>query len=196
MTEPGSATRSRAAAGERDAAWVRRCLDGDEDAWCELVRCYSPLVWAVARKRGLSDADAADVHGTVWRIAVQDLTRLRKAESVGGWLARTADLQALRVIRGYCIQRRALDRIPVREEDKEQPSDVLGALEDRRRVGAALAQVGDRCQRLLRLLYFQNPTPSYAHISGALDMPIGSIGPTRARCLGRLEQELGRDFDE
>lgn len=181
---------SRDAAARRGAELVARCLDGDEAAWESLVREYGSLVWTVARKAGLSDEDAADVYQTVWRIAVEDLSRVRRAERVGAWLARTTHFQAMRLIRSYCTSRKALAKLPGRETDGEVPDDMLARLEERQRVARAFAELGERCRELLRLLYYEQPRPAYRVIADELGMRVGSIGPTRARCLQRLEAEL------
>lgn len=184
------------AANDSDDELVRRCLDGDEDAWRTLVRRHSPLVWAAARRAGLCDADASDVFQTVWRIAVQDLSRVRHAERFGRWLARTAHFQSMRVLRGYAIARRALDGVrPPEADGSPGPAEELLALEDRLHVSRALERLGERCRDLLRYLYYESPTPTYADIAGRLGMTVGGVGPTRSRCLGRMKTILGGDLD-
>lgn len=181
---------ARDAAAARGAELVERCLDGDESAWEALVAEYGSLVWTVARKAGLSDEDAADVYQTVWRIAVEDLSRVRRTDRVGAWLARTTHFQAMRTIRSYCTSRRALAKLPSRETDGEVPEDALVRLEERQLVAQAFAELGRRCRELLKLLYYEQPRPAYRVVADRLGMRIGSIGPTRARCLQRLEGRL------
>jgi RNA polymerase sigma factor (sigma-70 family) len=188
--------RDVAAAAPDDAALVARCLDDDEDAWNLLVHRHGPLAWAVIRRTGLSPDDAADVYQTTWLAALEQLPRLREPSRFPAWIARTAHLQALRVRRGYGISRRVLSRIPLREDDHRVPEDEVSALEERSRVSAALAQIGARCAALLVALYFECPAPAYRDISARLSMPIGSIGPTRARCLERLARRLGLNGEE
>ncbi len=169
---------------------VARCLDGDEGAWDALVRAYSALVWSTARRTGLSDEDASDVYQTVWRIAVEDLPRLRDAERFGSWIGRTTYFQAMRVRREYAISRRVLGRFTPTSAEQHPPEDELQRVEDRARVARGLTLLGARCQDLLRLLYYESPTPAYAAIAERMGMRIGSVGPTRARCLERLERHL------
>lgn len=185
-----------ASATEDDAALVARCLDDDEDAWNLLVARHGPLAWAVIRRAGLSHDDASDAYQTTWLAALEQLPRLRDPARFPAWIARTAHLQALRVRRGYGISRRVLARIPLREADDRVPEDEIAAFEDRSRVTAALREVGERCAALLAALYFERPAPAYRDISARLSMPIGSIGPTRARCLERLAKRLGLDGEE
>jgi RNA polymerase sigma factor (sigma-70 family) len=160
------------------------------------VRAYGGLVWAVARRAGLSQEDAADVFQTVWRIAVEDLPRLRRRGSFGAWIGRTTHFQAMRVRRGYAITRKVLARGPAGEMSHEPPGEELERLERRVRVARGLESVGERCRELLRLLYYEDPTPAYAAIADRMGMRIGSVGPTRARCLERLERALGEERDE
>ena len=179
-----------------DEVLVARCLDGDEAAWGLLVRRHSPVVWGVTRKAGLDESEAADVHQTVWRIAVQDLARVRHPERIGHWLARTAYLQTMRRIRDKMTWRRVYRRIVPAEADALTPEDVVQSVEDRHRVRGALRRIDERCRRLLELLYYESPRPSYAQIGSFMDMPVGSIGPTRARCLSRLEDLLEEALDD
>ncbi len=178
-----------------DAALVSRCMDGDEAAWAALVRRHGPVVWTIARRAGLADADAADVYQTTWRIAVESLPRLRDAERFSAWIARTAHFQTMRSLRTLCSTRRTLARIEPRETDDAAPEDDLARIEFRRVVAEAMGRIGDRCARLLRALYYDDPTPAYADIARRLSMRVGSIGPTRARCLARLKDALGREGD-
>jgi RNA polymerase sigma factor (sigma-70 family) len=184
------------ARGDGDAALVARCMDGDEEAWAALVRRHGPVVWTIARRAGLGDADAADVYQTTWRIAVESLPRLRDAERFPSWIARTAHFQTMRCLRTLCTTRRTLARIEPRETDDDVPEDELARVEFRRLVGEAMGRIGDRCARLLRALYFDDPAPAYVEIAKRLSMRVGSIGPTRARCLARLKDALGSDGDE
>jgi RNA polymerase sigma factor (sigma-70 family) len=180
-----------ATAAANDADLVARCLDGDEEAWATLVRRHGPLVWAIARRDGLSEEDAADVYQTTWRIAVESLARIRDASRFPAWIARIAHFQTMRALRSMCATRRTLERIEPRDLDDALPEAEIEALERRRAVGDAMDRIGERCAGLLRALYFDQPTPPYAEIAARLAMPIGSIGPTRARCLSRLRDELG-----
>lgn len=182
-----------------DAVLVGRAGSGDQAAWDELVRRFSGLVWRVARAQGLSRADTGDVHQTTWLRLVENLHTLRTPEAVAGWLATTARREAWRV-RG-----RGTREIAV-EETERQGDDDLSLLSGttpepgrdllhRERDGMvrdAFERLSDRDQQLLGLLV-QDPPLSYKEISVALDMPVGSIGPTRARCLERLRRELAAD---
>ena len=176
--EPGGPAELVAAAG-----------DGDEQAWEGLVDRFGGLVWSVARAHGLSAADAADVSQTAWLRLVEHLSRIRDPERVGSWLASTARHEALRVLR------RAGRELPVGDEEElvprgavvEPPDAHVLASEWHAVLWKAFAALPARCQRLLRVLIAE-PAPSYQEVAAALQMPIGGIGPTRARCLRQLRR--------
>lgn len=176
-----------------DASLVARCLEGDEEAWTALVRRHGPVVFTIARRAGLASDDAADVYQTVWRIAVESLPRLRDPDRFGAWLARTAHFQSMRALRSLCITRRSIERLEPPECGGRSPDEEIVAVEHRRLVADAMALVGARCSDLLRALYFDQPSPAYADIAQRFGMRIGSIGPTRARCLTKLKNLLGRN---
>jgi len=175
-----------------DGALVGSCLEGDGSAWAALVERHGPLVWAVAHRMGLSRADAEEVFQNTWTIALEELSRVRERERVGAWIGRVARHQSMRVRRGYGIARRAHEHVAREDVDATLPDEELTRLEERGRVAAALGRIGERCARLLRTLYHESPRPAYAEIAERLGMRIGSIGPTRARCLQKLESELER----
>lgn len=171
---------------ERAVDLVGRALDGDQGAWDQLVDELTGLLWAVARGNGLDTVDAADVVQTTWLRLAENLHRLRDPERVSAWLVTTARRESLRVLRGskrdvlIGVQMAPIDE-PC-DDDSETP--VLRAEQDARLWGA-FRTLPTLCRSLLRVL-IADPVPSYAEISAALDMPVGSIGPRRARCLQRL----------
>jgi len=173
-----------------DAELVARCMSGEQAAWAALVERHGALVWAVARRAGLGSEDAADVFQNTWTIALEELTRIREPAHFARWLGRVARHQSMRVRRGYGIARKALPKVAREDVDRTVPDEALVSLEQRGRVHAALAQVGERCGELLKLLYLESVRPAYSEIAERLGMRIGSIGPTRARCLQQLRGML------
>jgi RNA polymerase sigma factor (sigma-70 family) len=169
---------------------VRDARRGDERAWNALVNRYAGLVWAVARSHRLNDADAADVSQATWIKLFRSLDRLNTPAALGAWLATTAKRESLR-----CIGRGGRTE-PWPEELEpadEGPAVDAGLLASERDalVVRALGELCERDQALLRMLA-ADPAPSYDEIGAALDMPIGSIGPTRARALERLRRKLAQ----
>src|SRR5262245_28876354 len=174
------------------AELVRAAAQGDEDAWNAIVDRFQGLVWATARAHRLSHADAADVAQTTWLRLVENLDRIRDPERLGGWLATTARRECLRHIRLHGREL-STDGAEVFEPASDEPPEL--ALLTEERDGAlwrAFTKLSELCQALLRLLVSQDE-PSYEAIGAALDMPVGSIGPTRMRCLDKLRAGLGLD---
>ncbi|MCR6487568.1 sigma-70 family RNA polymerase sigma factor [Amycolatopsis sp. OK19-0408] len=173
-------------------ALLESAAGGDQPAWDALVDEYSSLLWSIARAHRLSDADAADVVQTTWLKLVEHLGRIKDPDRLPGWLATTARHECLRQIR------RAARERPVEGDwpEQEAPGTAVDAalLLDERDAALwrALATLSEQCRRLLRVL-MATPPPSYAEVAAALDMPIGSIGPTRQRCLGRLRERVARE---
>ncbi len=187
--DPGSGP-AAVADGERAARLVRGARDGDRASWDQLVDRYTPLLWAVARGFRLDGAAAADVVQTTWLRLVENLPAVREPERVGSWLATTARRECLAVLRHagrtLATDSAALDRVDAVAE----PLDAgLLREESAAELWAAVETMPERCRRLLRVLA-ADPPPSYEQVAAALEMPIGSIGPTRGRCLGRLRTAL------
>lgn len=166
---------------------VRLAGSGDRAAWESLVARYERLVWGVARSHRLGDADAADVFQTTWLRLLEHLQDLRNPDALSGWLATTARHECLRVLRHRSRQVPTEDdRIPEVAVPEEIDDGLL--LDERdAALWKAFATLSSRCQALLRMLA-GDPPPSYEAVSAALDMPIGSIGPTRGRCLQTLRR--------
>jgi RNA polymerase sigma factor (sigma-70 family) len=168
---------------------VQAASRGDEAAWGTIVDRFSGLVWATARAHRLSSADASDVVQTTWLRLVEHFDRIREPEHLGAWLATTARNECLRLLR---LQTRvqATDDPDLFEAPSDGAADAgLLTRERDTALWRAFAALNERCQSLLRLV--ASPLePSYAEIGAALAMPIGAIGPTRARCLDRLRGEL------
>ena len=177
---------------------VRGAAGGDEIAWRGLVTRFSSLVWAVARAHRLANADAADVYQTTWLRLAEHIGRIEHPDRVGAWLATAARRECLQSLRSAARtaptdDMDGLDITPAVGNPTEEA--VLAAeteREDAARAAAmwqAFARLSDRCRELLRIL-MASPPPSYAEVAAALALPLGSIGPTRARCLQRLREEM------
>ncbi|MGZ4592327.1 MAG: RNA polymerase sigma factor [Actinomycetes bacterium] len=170
------------------ASCVARSADGDQDAWDKLVTRFTPLLWAVARAHRLGDSDAADAVQGTWLRLVENLHRIREPERVGAWLATTCRRECLTTVR-RTARERPVDHERVIELPDQAAGDQVDADLLRRERDDALWAVfeglNEPCRRLLRVL-MTDPPPSYDEVSAALDMPVGSIGPTRGRCLRRL----------
>jgi RNA polymerase sigma factor (sigma-70 family) len=169
---------------------VADAVKGSQPAWNTLLERFGPMVNAIARSCRLSAADVADVHQSTWVRLVENIHRIEQPERIGAWLATTARRESLSVVRSrsrVSFDNNALDYLP--DLDIKPPD--AGPLADERSsaVREAFAQLPSHCQRLLNILSSSDP-PSYREISTTLDMPIGSIGPTRGRCLAHLRRIL------
>lgn len=167
--------------------------EGDQTAWDALVDRFSSLLWGVARGHRLDTATAGDVVQTTWLRLVENLDRIREPKALPGWLSTTARRECLRLLRMEGrTQPTDTDDLVVIESDGE-PVDEGVLIEERdRHLWRAFERLGDRCRRLLRVL-MADPQPAYEDVSEALDMPVGSIGPTRGRCLDKLRAILEQD---
>jgi RNA polymerase sigma factor (sigma-70 family) len=172
---------------------VSAAAAGDQQSWDLLVARYSGLLWGVTRAHRLGTADAADVVQTTWLRLVEHLPQIRNPEGIGSWLATTARRECLGLLRSgaRCQPSEEMELlVDAGAEHAELDSALLTAERDAE-LWAAFNRLPTRDQALLRLLAVDSP-PSYQEISAALGMPIGSIGPTRARSLERLRRELSR----
>jgi RNA polymerase sigma factor (sigma-70 family) len=174
---------------------VAAAVRGDEDAWAALVARYTPLVWGVVRRFRLDRADAADVNQTVWLRLVEHLPRLREPAALPMWIAKTTRHECLRVLRAS-RNTLAMDPLDVAGEaywarsallDAATVDDELLRAELHQALREAFDQLGPRCQELLTWLLL-DPMPSYEEIGARMGMPVGSVGPTRGRCLDKLRR--------
>lgn len=177
---------------------VDRARHGDEDAWNDLVGRYASLVNSVTRRYRLSTADAADVSQNVWLLLLRHLSDLREPRSLPGWILTTTARECLRL---RSVNQRTMTFDPQQAWALEQygpalwrsvgqqeaPNEELLREESRRSVRQGLAEL-EPSQSELLLLLFADPPISYRQVSLRLGIPIGSIGPTRARLLRKLER--------
>jgi RNA polymerase sigma factor (sigma-70 family) len=171
------------------AALVKAAGAGEESCWEALVERLGGTIRAVARAHRLGEADAADVAQVTWLRLLEHVERLHEPGRVGAWLATTARRESLRVLRDSRRRVPLGDDGPELESADTPPGDALMAAERDRALWRGFKRLRSSDQALLRLLMAE-PRPAYEEISAALDIPIGSIGPTRARALERLRHEL------
>jgi RNA polymerase sigma factor (sigma-70 family) len=169
---------------------VTRARNGDEQAWDTLVERYVPLIWSICRRHRLGGADADDVGQTVWLRLVDQLGKIRDPAALPGWLATTTWRECDRVLR-TARGRRAAGYPPTAEtipDDQGVTAEQeLLAAETHAALREAFRRLPPRYQQLITLLTEDPPMP-YADISARLGIPVGSIGPTRRRCLDKLRR--------
>ena len=188
------------------AELVQRCLHGDAGAWRGLVERYARLVHSIPARQGLSPAEIEDVGQEVFLALAQNLHTIEDADRLPAWLVTTTR----RVCWRLNARRRSdhpLEEMAGEGDDdhttRREPASPLPTPEEaldnwnrQETLRQALGQMGERCRDLLTLIFLDPQEPSYDEISARLDMPKGSIGPTRNRCLAQLRALLhGNEAD-
>jgi len=183
---------------EGKASWsderlVAACRKGDQEAWAALVDKYKSLIFSSPIKLGLY-GDAADIFQAVCLDLLTDISRLREPRALPKWLMQTCYHKCLQA------RRRAEKNVPLTEEDRETsaedgvpstlPDDMMVQLEKQQMVRNAIAELSPRCERMVRMLFFETPPRPYEEIAKELGIATGSIGFIRGRCLGKLKQQL------
>lgn len=183
MTET---TQDRTDAWEAVGNLVREAQRGSASAWTELVARFSPTVLAIARRYRLIDSDVDDVFQIVWLRLAERLDTLEDPRRLAGWLAATTRNESLRVIE----RATRTDRLYELDVTDGRPTldSRLTRSETVETVALAFAALDDRCRALLRAVVVDRT--DYERVAVQLDMPVGSIGPTRRRCLNRLKELL------
>jgi RNA polymerase sigma factor (sigma-70 family) len=183
-----------------DAELIDACRRGDARAWERLVQRFERLIYTVPRRAGLGADEAADVFQTVFMRLHEHLDTLQQPERVQAWLVTTARRETLRLL--HERQRSSAPRLARGADDDDAsaaddlpdpdplPEALLDELQQRHRARCALEGLAEPCRTLLGLLYGSDEAPPYTEIAAQLGMPLGSIGPTRARCLGKLREAM------
>ncbi len=180
----------RKRAPEDDAALLRRCARGEEEAWSALVDNYKNLIYSVPIKYGLSREDAGDIFQSVCADLIAELPRLREPKALPAWL--------IRVAANKCMQAKAGARRMASEEEAGDPADpshrpaeqIIAEAEHEQMVRTALLDLNPRCRELVRMLFMETPSRPYNHIAQELGIAVGSIGFIRGRCLAKLRKNL------
>jgi RNA polymerase sigma factor (sigma-70 family) len=175
-----------------DDELVAQCLKGDQQAWATLVDRYKNLVYSIPVKYRMSPEDAADVFQSVWADLYAELRRLRRVDALRGWLVTTAGHKC------YHLKRRQ-QRQPgaTNSESELDPIDpgksfltIKLEIEREQNLREAMERLPERCQRMVRLLFFEHPPLPYEQVARQLGLAVGSIGFIRGRCLQKLRQIL------
>jgi RNA polymerase sigma factor (sigma-70 family) len=188
VEEPGTRARVSLSAASV-AALVEMARDGEAGAWEELVARFSGMIAATGRRYRLTPSDVAELQQTTWLRLVEHLHRIEQPERIGGWLATTARRESLQLLRRAAKYRAGADEMLANMPDRHLPEPDARPIAEEREVviRAAWGRLKPRCQDLLSLLMTDDPM-GYKDLSKLLVMPVGSIGPTRARCLEHLRR--------
>jgi RNA polymerase sigma factor (sigma-70 family) len=176
-----------------DPELISLCLDGDGAAWETLIQKYRRLIHSIPVQFGFSSADVADVFQTVCVKLLEHLHEIKADKKIAGWLITTTTRHCLRI--KVLRTREALSETGDFEESPEDVANIEELrlqVEQQQAIRDALAELTGRCSDLINLLYLEVEPPSYQEIGQRLNMPVASIGPTRARCLEKLKTILIR----
>lgn len=196
LEKPETIVFDAAALGNADASLVARCRKNDQTAWDELVDRYQRLIFAIPRRAGLSEEQAADVLQDVFLTLFEKIGEIEQPERIRSWIVTTAKFKTWAVVRGskgfYS---------PETEEEMEAEmagirdnaplaDDMLIELEEQHMIRTALATIEERCRTILSMIYLRDPAASYVEVAAAIGVGETSISPLRSRCLKKLEKAL------
>jgi len=176
-----------------DEAIVAACRRGDESAWESLVKRYQRLVYSIPRRAGLDEDAAADIFQNVFASLVERLDAIEQPDRVSAWLVTAARRETWRVVLNQKASRSNIiqgegEEDPLLEIQDDAPlaEEEMLRLEKQHQVRLAVESLDERCQQLLKLLFYSSEPPPYSKVAAELGLPEGSIGPNRARCLQKL----------
>lgn len=175
-----------------DQHMLRACRAGDQQAWAQLLAQYERLVYSIPRNYGLSQDDAADIAQLTFTALLESLDSIQDEQRLGAWLATVARRHSWRLIeRGKREQSEAVAPIPETAPLLGRSNeDQIERWELTEWLHRGLTLLNERCRELLIALYFETEKPQYTEIAERIGIPVGSVGPTRARCLERMRQLL------
>ena len=178
-----------------------RYRGGDRPALDDLVATVTPLLWRTVRETGLDSAAAEDVIQTVWLALLRKAESIREPGTVVKWLITTARREAWRVSKrvrteagrtGGVLGVDDEEQLDLPEQRESLPDETVFRTTEQRRLWEHVQLLPPRCRQLISVIAFAD-RPDYAHIAESLGMPVGSIGPTRGRCLAKLRDQLASD---
>lgn len=179
-----------------DAELVRSCRAGDEPAWAKLVDRYQRLIFAIPRRAGLGDEQAADILQEVFLTLFEKLDEIQQPEKIRSWVVTTAKFKtwaAVRNSRGFYSpetdEEMELELARIRDTSP-LADEMLVRLEQQHLVRAGLNELDERCRRILSMLYLQDRAASYLEVAETISVGETSISPLRTRCLKKLEKIL------
>lgn len=189
-------TRPTSVSDREDRELVGRCLNGESEAWEALIQRHRRLIYSVPVSFRLQPADADEVFQRTVIKLLDHLAQLRERGALPGWLKSVARRECLDLKR----RSRGSTEVPVEsiplEADQPAIDDRLELVERDHLASLALASLAEPCRSLLQMLYVEQPTPGYEEVARRLGRPIGSLGPTRGRCVDRLRREFQRLWDQ
>ena len=175
-----------------DERLVAECLQGNEQAWSGLIEKYKNLIYSIPVKMGMYD-DAADIFQAVCLDLLSDLPSLREPRALPKWLMQACYRKCLQYRRRsekYGPTNEPAEELAIAAGQSSLPENMLCELEKEQMVRDAVAELTPRCERMIRMLFFETPPRPYEEIARELDLATGSIGFIRGRCLAKLKKQL------
>ena len=179
-----------------DAELVRLCRAGDQAAWNELVGRYQRLIYAIPRRAGLSDEQAADVFQEVFLTLLQKIDDIEQPDRIRAWMVTTAKFKTWSIVRGekgfYSPETDEEMEAEMANLRDNSPlaDDMLIELEEQHLIRSALKRLEERCRQIISMIYLRDPAASYVEVAKAIGVGETSISPLRSRCLKKLEKIL------
>ena len=188
---------SRQAPADDSVAWsntrlVKECLQGSERAWSALIEKYKRLIFSIPIKYGFSRDDATDIFQAVCLEMLSELPKLRAPEALPKWI--------IQITSHKCFHHKRLQqRVEVMDPSSSafdratklpNADGILGEVEEEQKLRQAISEIPSRCQRLVEMLFFEEPVRPYSEVASLLGLAVGSIGFIRQRCLERLRKKL------
>ena len=179
-----------------DAELVRLCRAGDQAAWNELVGRYQRLIYAIPRRAGLSDEQAADVFQEVFLTLLQKINDIEQPDRIRAWMVTTAKFKTWSIVRGekgfYSPETDEEMEAEMANLRDNSPlaDDMLIELEEQHLIRSALKRLEERCRQIISMIYLRDPAASYVEVAKAIGVGETSISPLRSRCLKKLEKIL------
>jgi RNA polymerase sigma factor (sigma-70 family) len=177
-----------------DERLVSECLKRNEQAWSALIEKYKNLIYSIPIKLGLYE-DAADIFQAVCADLLADLPRLREPRALPKWLMQVCYHKCLQYRRKSEKQVSPAENttnegLVIPDEHAVHFEELTAQVEREQMLRNAMAELNPRCQRLVRMLFFETPPRPYQEIAKELDLASGSIGFIRGRCLTKLRKQL------
>jgi RNA polymerase sigma factor (sigma-70 family) len=169
-----------------------RCLGGDKEAWKDLIRQITPMIFTICHNAGLTRDESLDIFGQVCYLLLTNLNKVRSINKLKSFVKTTAQREILQLKRKDSLSRKSEEKIvnSLYADPVVRPDDLAEAGEITHAITTAMVELPRRCFELLFAMFFSERKPDYREISEDLDIPVASIGPTRARCLNKLMRVL------
>lgn len=168
---------------------IEACRQGDGQAWEELVTRYERMVFSIPLNFGLNRQDAADIAQHTFIVLMENLQNQREDGNLAGWLGTVARRHTWRQFERHQrdaeeAEETAVSLPDIDAHERRERWERIQWLQD------GLGRLDEKCRKLLLALYFETEEPVYGDVAAQLGMAVGSVGPTRARCLQKLKELL------